>query len=273
MIVTVDPAEWATHVTTARGAWPSLIWDAAAYGAWLSAVCGGERELAMRLPTLHPAETLLCWCAGRSDHEALRLFDAHYLNQVGSALRRFGSDIVLVDEVAQRVRIKLLVAAPGQLAPIARYALAGDLGGLVRVAAIREALTLRRLEKPSPDEALDDLVGEADPELRALKNRYAVEFHRAFVAAVAELEPRARHLLRLSLSSRVSIDDIARMHQTHRATAARWLNAARDQLAAGTRRHLRAALGIEDEELDSLLRLIRTEAPRLLDSIPPDRAE
>jgi hypothetical protein len=61
------------------------------------------------------------------------------------------------------------------------------------------------------------------------------------------------------------------MHQTHRATAARWLNAARDQLAAKTRHHLQAALVIGDDELQSLLRLIRTEAPRLLESIPPDR--
>jgi RNA polymerase sigma-70 factor (ECF subfamily) len=267
--VTVDPAEWATHVAAARAAWPSLTWDAETYCAWLSKVCGGEQELAPLLPTLRPAETLLCWCAGRSDHEALRLFDAHYLNQVAPALRRFGSDIGLVDEVAQRVRVKLLVAAPGQLAPIARYGLGGDLGGLVRVAAIREALTLRRLHKrPEPDVDLDDLVGETDPELRALKERYASEFHRAFIAAVADLEPRARHLLRLSLSRRASIDDIARMHHTHRATAARWLNAARDQLATGTRRHLKAALGIEDTELESLLRLIRTEAPRLLESIP-----
>ena len=104
-----------------------------------------------------------------------------------------------------------------------------------------------------------------------LKERYAHEFQRAFTAAVAELAPRERHLLRLNLSAGASIDDIARMHQTHRATAARWLNAARDQLAEGTRRHLQGTLGLDEAELVSLLRLIRTEAPRMLESIPPDR--
>ena len=228
--------------------------------------------LATRIESLNAAETVLCWTAGRGDPEALRLFDVHYISQVTPALRRFGSDASLVDEVAQRVRVKLFVAAPGELAPIARYALGGGLGGLVRVAAIREALTLRRTAKPAEhDESLDVLVGEADPELRALKERYAQEFQRAFTAAVAELTPRERHLLRLNLSANASIDDIARMHQTHRATAARWLVAARDRLAAGTRQHLQATLGIDDVELQSLLRLIRTEAPRLLESIPPDR--
>lgn len=263
---------WAQHVAVARAAWPSLAWSPEAYRAWLVEVCGGEAELVARLSTLDAAETLLCWAAARGDADALRLFDAHYMPQVAPALRRFGSDAGLVDEVTQRVRVKLLVAAPGQLAPIARYALGGGLGGLVRVAAIREALSLRRVEKPAePDTALDDLVGEADPALRALKESYAREFHRAFTAAVAELAPRDRHLLRLSLSARASIDDIARIHHTHRATAARWLNAARDQLAATTRRHLQAALGLPEDELQSLLRLIRTEAPRLLESIPPDR--
>src|SRR6185312_10348572 len=183
-------------------------------------------------------------------------------------------DAAFVDEVAQRVRVKLFVAAAGELAPIVRYALGGGLGGLVRVAAIREALTLRRSAKPGDSDApLDALVGEADPELRALKDRYAAEFQRAFTTAVGQLAPRERALLRLNLSAGASIDDIARMYQTHRATAARWLNDARDHLAAATRAELSATLGLDDIELQSLLRLIRTEAPRLLESIPPARDE
>ena len=72
---------------------------------------------------------MLCWTAGCGDAEALRLFEAHYISQVASALRRFGTDAGLVDEVAQRVRVKLFVAAPGELAPITRYALSGGSAG------------------------------------------------------------------------------------------------------------------------------------------------
>jgi RNA polymerase sigma-70 factor (ECF subfamily) len=269
-----DDDAWAEHVRVAREAWPTLAWDLATYRAWLVDACGGEGELAARLPSLDPAESLLCWAAGGDDAEAHRLFDVHYMHQVAPALRRFAGDAAFVDEVTQRVRVKLLVAKPGSLAPIARYALGTGLAGLVRTAAIREALSLRRGDKRSePEATLDVLVGEADPELRALKDRYAREFQRAFTSAVTELSAKDRHLLRLSLSANASIDDIARMHQTHRATAARWLNAARDQLAAKTRQHLQTALVIGEDELQSLLRLIRTEAPRLLESIPPDRPE
>jgi RNA polymerase sigma-70 factor (ECF subfamily) len=260
---------WSEHVQRACEAWPSLRFDVAHYRAWFVESCGGETELAARLASVDPGETLLCWCAGCGAPEALRLFDIHYMQQVAPALRRFG-DAELADEVAQRVRVKLLVAAPGQLAPIVRYAFGGGLGGLVRVAAIREALTMRRLAKPAAGEELEDLVGETDPELRALKARYGREFQAAFAAAVGLLSPRDRHLLRLNLSARASIDEIARMHHTHRATAARWLNAARDRLAAAIRGHLQATLGASEGELESLLRMIRTEAPRLLESIPAE---
>ena len=261
---------WQEHLAVARATWPTLHFDVDAYRAWLAEACGAE--LATRLPTLDAGEALLCWCAARADSEAHRLFDLHYMHQVGPALRRFQVDASFVDEVAQRVRVKLLVAAaPGELAPIARYALGGGLGGLVRIAAIREALSLRRGDKPADrDDAIDAVVGEADPELRALKDRYAREFQRAFTAALGELSAKQRHLLRLSISAKASIDDIARMHNTHRATAARWLNAARDELATRTRAHLQTTLGVPEAELQSLLRLIRTEAPRLLESIPAD---
>ena len=262
---------WINHVERARAAWPSLVWEPSAYRAWLVLACGGDDAFAARLDALDATETVLCWACGRADAEALRLFEAHYISQIPSALRRFGSDAAFVDEVAQRVRVKLFVAAPGEVAPIERYALGAGLGGLVRVAAIREALTLRRSVKAvEPEIAMEALVGESDPELRALKQRYAGEFQRAFTASITELSARERHLLRLNLSAGASIDDIARMYQTHRATAARWLNAARDQLAARTRAHLQGTLGIDEVELQSLLRLIRTEAPRLLESIPPD---
>ncbi len=257
------------HLAAARAAWPTLAWADDAYLAWLHA-SGGE-ELEAMLARLDAREVVLCWAAGRGDPEAHRLFDAHFIGLVAPALRRFGESSAFVDEVAQHVRVKLLLPKAGQTAaPIAASALGGSLAGLVRVAAVRAALSLRRGDKPAaPVEDLDGLAGESDPELRALKQKYAGEFERAFVAAVAELSSRDRQLLRLSLSVKASIDDIARIFQTHRATAARWLKAARETLAANTRRHLSTRLGLGEMELTSLLRLVRTEASRMLATIPP----
>lgn len=256
-----------THVAAARAMWPTLVFDEAAYRAWLASA--SAEDLA-RLPALSAGEVLLCWAAGQGDAEAQRLVEIHFMPQVAPALRKFKPDPAFVDEVTQRVRMKLLLAKEGGVPAIAKYAFGGSLAGLVRVAAVREAINLRKVDKPAaPAAAIEQLAGELEPELRALKAKYAVEFERAFVDAVSALPGRDRHLLRLSLSVGASIDDIARIYNTHRATAARWLNAARESLGDRTRANLQARLGLHDSEVMSLLRLVRTEAGRLMQSIPP----
>ena len=64
---------------------------------------------------------------------------------------------------------------------------------------------------------------------------------------------RERSLLRMSLIDGLSIDEIAPMYQVHRATVARWLEAARERLAAVTRSRLAQALKLEPDAVDSLL--------------------
>jgi len=255
------------HLAAARDAWPTLAYDETAYATWLAA---HDAETLARLPTLEPRDVVLAWAAAGGSRDAHVLLETHYLSSIGNALRRFSPDRAFVDEVTQRVRVKLLVPRDGTLAPIAEYALGGSLTGLVKVAAIREALNQRRgQQRDAPVEELEAVAGVVDPELAQLKARYAQAFERAFTAAVADLSGKERYLLRLNMSAKASIDDIARIFDTHRATAARWLNAARDRLADRTREHLRTSLGIAEDELVSLLRLIRTEATRLLDSIAP----
>lgn len=258
------------HLAEARAAWPTLAWTDDELAAWL--VEQGGEELEAKLASADPRDTVLCFAASRGDPEAHRLFDRHVIPHVAQALRRMTPDAATIDEVAQRVRVKLFVPKPGErYAPIAKFALGGRLVGLVRVAAVREAVSLRRGDKPAAGPAvLERLVGVQDPELRILKHKYAAEFEQAFAEAVTALAPRDRQLLRLHLSANASIDDIARMFKTHRSTAARWLTSAREALARETRQRLISQLGLSERELDELLALIRTQAARLLASIPPD---
>ena len=272
--VELDAAALATHLAAARATWPSLAFVDADYVAWLQGALTEFDDPLVHFAKVDPGIAVLCFTAAHGNAEAHRLFELHFIPHVTPALARFGSDRDFAAEIAQRVRLKFLVAEPGEPALIIHYGLRGNLIGLVRVAAVREALNVRRSDKPAaPIESIEQLTGDRDPALRALKVKYAVDFERAFTAAVAELSVRDRQLLRLSLSVKASIDDIAKMFQTHRATAARWLNSARDALAAGTRRHLQASLGLPDDELMSLLRLVRTEATRMMASIPPEADE
>lgn len=261
----------AAFVAAEVARWPALASHADALTAWLAAA-PDDRLAAAAGVAVPVGDTIVCWAAAHGDPAGLRVVEGVLAVEVAQAVRRLGAERSFIDEVTQRVRIKLLVArADGDgHATIGAYLLRGPLAGLIRVTATREGLSIRRAERPAaPPEALDQAIGEVDPALAALKRQYASEFQAAFVDAVAALEPRARKLLRLSLSARASIDELAALYQTHRATAARWLNAARDELAARTRAGLAARLRLDDAEVTSLMRLIRTEAGRLLASIPP----
>jgi len=76
---------------------------------------------------------------------------------------------------------------------------------------------------------------------------------------LSELGDRERTLLRLHLGERLSIDVLASMYSVNRATAARWLVAARQQLLSRARAAIRASLGSSDEELESLGVLLQSQ--------------
>jgi RNA polymerase sigma-70 factor (ECF subfamily) len=80
----------------------------------------------------------------------------------------------------------------------------------------------------------------------------------AFATALADLPRRERTILRQYHVDGLSIDELARLHGIHRATSARWIAAARADLVQRVRGHLRAALSLDDRELDSVIGLVRS---------------
>ena len=56
-----------------------------------------------------------------------------------------------------------------------------------------------------------------------------------------------------------TVDDLGALYQVHRATAARWIGAARERLAEETRRQMIEQLGIQPADYDSILRLIHSQ--------------
>jgi RNA polymerase sigma-70 factor (ECF subfamily) len=174
-------------------------------------------------------------------------------------LARVTTSAAEVAEVAQVVREKLLVPVAGR-ARILDTAGHGDLGGLVRVIAIRTALNLRRAEQrhdPLEDHAaLASLAPEGDPELAAIQAQHRALIKAALEDALAGLAPRQRSVLRMHLVEGLTIDEIGRAHDVHRATAARWLEHVRDELRAATLRGLRARLGGDAAGVASLVRVL-----------------
>ena len=203
---------------------------------------------------------LACACA-RRDPQALRAFDAVLFPQIEPALARVARS-VSSDEVRQILRDKLFVAEPGKRPKIADYSGRGALRTWLRITATRVALDLARgrgREVPVEDDALERIVGAGeDPELDYFKQRYAAEFRAAFAAAFAALGARERALLRHAFGRGLGIDAIGTIYGVHRATAARWVVAAHEDLVKGLRRTMIERLALGPEEYASILRLIES---------------
>lgn len=240
---------------TCRTTWPNVVLDPDRFAAYL-----GERltpgPACEALARLRAPELFLCCACAAGDRLAIEALEANYGAHIDAVLSRLG---VSTEDVAQLVRQRLLVAEEDDPPRITRYSGAGSLAAWLRVTARRTALNaMRRLD---PAEAvqqlgLPDTVD--DPELDYLKRRYRDDFRVAFFEAVDALEPRPRTLLRQAFVHGMNSRQLGRMYQVHHATAARWVAAAREHLAAQTRVNLTARLRISEPELESIMLLIRS---------------
>lgn len=212
--------------------------------AWLSEGASGWPQLAAdgvdcesireRFPQVlsrnpeHPAELWLALACVLGVPSAMQLFERHYLDAVPAALRSWGLSSDELNEVRQRVRIRLFVAEREKIPVILHCAGTGRLRGLLRVTAVRETIRLRK--KTAPSELTPALLGEIEFDIRGLDRQRHELAKQAFVCAAAGLEPRDRTLLRLHYTRGVSGARLAKMYNVHRATAVRWLDGARTRL-------------------------------------------
>lgn len=165
-----------------------------------------------------------------------------------------------LEELRQELRARVLVGSEGAPARLTHYLGQGPLGAWVRVAALR--LGLDRAQQPVREKALEQapaLAAPVDPELAYVRERYAEHYQAALEDALKRLSTKDRSLLRLSVVDGLGIDALARIHQVHRATAARWLSAAREQLVSQTYALLGERLRIPASELQSLAALVRSQ--------------
>ncbi len=204
---------------------------------------------------------LACACVA-GDASALAALDAYVLGNLPAAMGRLKLGSAAIDEAIQRARTKLLVGTEGT-GKIIDFSGTGDLRGWVKVIAIRDAL--RTARKHQREVSLSDELSAAlpasalDPDLAYQKRLYKAEFKASFEAAVDELTARERSLLRQSIVYHSTVDQVATIYQVHRATAARWVSKAREQLGNKTRAHLRTRLSLSEDQFESIVRLIESQ--------------
>lgn len=214
-------------------------------------------------PDDHGADRALAAACLAGEPAALRRFDAEVLGPAVDSVRGIDPAPAFVDEIRQRVRAHLLV---GEGRPrLADYAGRGPLAGWVAVAAVRTALMVRRSTARRREVGDDDwagalaLVATGNPELELQKREHAAAFTTALREAAAALEPRLRAVLAMHFTEDLSIDQIGAVYAVHRATAARWVQRARDELIAKTRAILAARLGLTSSEIARVGALVQSQ--------------
>jgi len=244
-------------IAAARERWPGIVLDEGAFACDLAQ--RWTPETTSEVVDLPPfaIDLVLAHACLQGDDAAIRAFHREMFERVDRVLSRLGLGGADAADVKQDVRAKLLIGESGD-AKLALYQGTGPLAHWVASVAGREALGARRRRRPTESLGDDDLLADAadDPRLLTLKARHSADFKVAFQAAVAELEPRDRAILRALIVDDRTVGEVAFVYGIHRVTASRWVAEIRHALLQGTRKRLREGLKLDEPSLESAIRMI-----------------
>jgi len=241
----------------ARRGWPELALDEEGFVAHLAQRLSPEEDVAASLPVRNVADLYLAFgCIKRHPKAVAELHKLMTPEVLGPLA---GSDDVR-DELAQTI----LVGREGQPPAIGGYSGRGRLTRWLCASALRAASKIRRKANREAEVErffLADGEGSGsviDPELEIIRAHYREDFNAAFHEAIASLAVRERNVLRL-YSGGLSIERIGDCYRVHRATVHRWLTTIRASLLERTKTRLGERLQIPPTDVESLLRLLRSE--------------
>jgi RNA polymerase sigma-70 factor (ECF subfamily) len=260
-----DAATLATTLARLRAAalaaYPDLSVDAATFGAELArrlgAAASPEQLAHVRADHVHIA---IACAAG--DPLAIHRFEDDFLDEVDATAGRLRARPDQADEVRSHLHRILFVSEPGRPAALREFSGRGDLRSYLRVIATRELVRVinkgRREVGVTDDAFLDTLLPASDPELGYLREHYRADVDAAMRTALAALPDQPRALLRYSVVDGWTVDRIGALYGVHRATAARRVAAAREELGDAIRAELATRLAIPIGDVDSIVRLVQS---------------
>lgn len=190
---------------------------------------------------------------------AAATLEREYLSKLRPRVLRVCRSVDVADEALQALREKLLLPPEPKLAA---YENRGHLAAWLTIVALRTALDVTRRTQQGTLRltALDeDLVTHAlSPESQCATRELDGALRIAMRDAVRRLPDKQRFALKMQIVAGWSIDQIGRSLSTHRATAARWLVLAREQVERDVRRALVNELGLSAAEVDGALGAMRS---------------
>lgn len=244
----------------ARRALPDLVVDAGRFIAALARAAG--EDVAAALAELHAEDFALALACADGSPGALERCDRQCATAIAAAVARIDPGDDFRDEVRQVLWHRVFVGGPNQPPRIGSYGGRGPLAAWVAVAAQRVAIDLRRsaLRTAPVDPEVDDVLPVAThPEADYLRGRYRPEFEAAVRAALAGLPDRDRLLLRLTLVSGMSHEQVGAIYGVNQSTVSRWIARARAEVLAATERDVCARLNLPHSEFRSLAGLFLSD--------------
>lgn len=247
----------ASAIASARTEWPELDVPAAVFASYLRDRVSGPESL----PSVNVTDLYAACACSLGDARAVAAIEARYFPSVDAALSRMRLAGTVAEDVRQDLRAQLFVGAPEKPARIAEYTGRGDLRAWLTVIATRAALKVLRKGKREVDDdsLLEADVAQSHGELAFVKDTYRAQFATAFREALEALEDRDKTLLRHQVIDELTIDQIGAIYRVHRATAARWLEHARERLVEGTRTRFMQYARISESECKSLMRALHSQ--------------
>lgn len=238
-----------------RAAWPGLALDDADFVDFLGRILPEDAAL----PALHAGDLWLVCAYGRGVPGAADALDRCYLTRVRGALVRLGEP-PMVEDVLQELR-RRLVEMQHRRPEQKVYSGRGELLGWLRVSAVREMNRRRqRSGRELPLETVPIAPSPAnDPEIALLRETEKRELRGAFHQALSSMSGRDRNVLRYHFAEGLTIDQIGALYQVHRATAARWVQRAREELCQRTWENLQHRLSISEDGFQRALGLIESQ--------------
>jgi RNA polymerase sigma-70 factor (ECF subfamily) len=255
-------------------AWPGLAIDPARLVASIARAVGDDVQSG--LADLCVEDLGLAVACADGVPNALAECDRLCAGAIAAAVARIDRSPDLRDEVRQILWQRIFVGTPEQPPRIHAYAGRGPLVAWVAVAAQRVALDLRRsAARAGGDPVADEILpANEHPEVDYLRTRYKAEFETAVREALGSLADRDRLLLKLTIVSGLSHEQLAGIYNVNQSTVSRWIARAREQVLEMTERQVCARLGLPSAEFRSLAGLLMSRLDlsisRVLDTPNPE---
>lgn len=241
----------------ARETWPEILVSPERFAGELGRRLGDAASLAT-IAQLHH-DIYLAVAANDGDERAIAACEQVARREVEFATSKLRATPTQAEETRSELGRLMFTREEERECAIASFTGRGDLRGYLCVIVSR-ALA-RRIQRDRREVTLDDQVIDAftpqvAPEIALLREQYRPQVDLALRNGIAALSDRHRAVLRFHLIEGWSIDQLGERYGVHRATAARWLTAAREDLGARIRGELAAQLAIPESQVDSIVALV-----------------